>query len=148
MVRVRRQEAEGKRAAAAVSVYLGTMKTLCATLVAALFAVAVAGAQATKFNLTGNWTAEVQTDGGGGSPSFTFTQDGTTLTGKYKGQLGETDLTGTVTGTSVKFTMNIDAQGTALAITYQGEIESDSAMKGTVDLGGMGSGTFTAKRVK
>ena len=41
-----------------------------------------------------------------------------------------------------------DAQGTAMTVTYQGEIESNSAIKGTVDLGGLGTGTFTGKRVK
>ncbi len=57
-------------------------------------------------------------------------------------------MTGTVTGKTVRFSFSVDAQGTALNITYEGEIESDSAIKGKVDLGGLGSGTFTGKRVK
>jgi hypothetical protein len=31
-------------------------------------------------------------------------------------------------------------------MTYDGEIQSDDSVKGTVDFGGMGSGTFTGKR--
>ena len=106
---------------------------------------AVLSAQA-KFDLTGEWAFEVQTDQGSGSPTITLKQTGEKLAGKYKGQLGEADLTGTVTGKTVKFSFNVDAQGTALAITYEGEIESNTSVKGKVDLGGMASGTFTGKK--
>ena len=54
------------------------------------------GAQAT--NITGEWAFTVQTDQGGGTPTITFKQDGEKLTGKYVGQLGAADLTGTVKG--------------------------------------------------
>jgi hypothetical protein len=37
---------------------------------------------------------------------------------------------------------------TEIAVTYDGEIVSDDSLKGTVDFGGMGSGTFTGKRRK
>lgn len=101
-----------------------------------------------KFDLTGEWVFEVVTEAGGGSPSFVFKQTGEKLAGKYKGAFGEADLTGTVTGKTVKFSFNADAQGTAITVVYEGEIESNSAIKGKVDLGGVGSGTFTGKRVK
>ena len=101
-----------------------------------------------KFDLTGDWVVEVQTDAGSGSPTFTFKQDGEKLTGRYKGILGEADVTGTVTGVAVKFSFAGDAQGTAVTVTYEGEIESNSAIKGKVDLGGLASGTFSGKRVK
>ncbi len=78
--------------------------------------------------------------------SFVFKQTGEKLAGKYKGQLGEADLTGTVTGKTLKFSFSVDAQGTALTITYEGEIESNTSVKGKVDLGGMASGTFTGKK--
>jgi hypothetical protein len=77
-----------------------------------------------------------------------FKQAGDKLTGKYKGTFGEADVTGTVTGKTVRFSFTADAQGTAINITYEGEIDSDSAIKGKVDLGGLGSGTFTGKKVK
>lgn len=105
------------------------------------------GAQA-KIDISGDWVFDVQTDQGGGSPSFSFKQDGTKVTGKYKGAFGEADLTGTVTGKTLKFSFNADAQGTALTITYDGEIETNASIKGKVDLGGVGTGTFTGKRVK
>ena len=101
-----------------------------------------------KFDLTGEWVFDVVTDAGGGSPSFVFKQTGEKLTGRYKGAFGEADLTGTVTGKTMKFSFNADAQGTAITVVYEGEIESNSSIKGKVDLGGVGTGTFTGKRVK
>ncbi len=110
-------------------------------------AVTTISAQA-KIDISGDWVFDVQTDQGGGSPSFSFKQDGTKLTGRYKGLFGEADLTGTVTGKTMKFAFNADAEGTAVTITYEGEIESNASIKGKVDLGGVGAGTFTGKRVK
>ena len=124
------------------------MKTLSFVVVALALTFSARAASAQKFDLTGEWAVEVQTEAGSGSPTLIFKQDGDKLTGKYKGQLGEADVTGTVTGKTVRFSFSVDAQGTALNITYDGEIESNSAIKGKVDLGGLGSGTFTGKRVK
>jgi hypothetical protein len=121
------------------------MKTLIA-LATVLLLTATLSAQ--SFDLTGEWVFDVQTDGGSGQPTLIFQQDGDKLTGKYKGQLGEADLTGTVSGKTLKFSFSGNAQGTAFTVTYEGEIESNSAVKGTVDLAGMASGTFTGKRVK
>jgi hypothetical protein len=101
-----------------------------------------------KTDVSGEWAFDVQTDGGSGNPTFVFVQKGEQLTGKYKGTFGEADLTGTVTGKTIKFSFSADAQGTPLKIVYEGEIESNTAMKGKVDLGGLGSGTFTGKRTK
>ena len=101
-----------------------------------------------KIDITGEWVFDVQTEAGAGSPSFVFTQTGEKLTGKYKGIFGEADLTGTVTGKTMKFSFNADAQGTPVTVVYEGEIESNSSITGKVDLGGVGSGTFTGKRTK
>lgn len=103
---------------------------------------------AQKSDLTGQWAVDVQTDAGSGSPVFVLKQVDDKLTGTYKGTLGEANVTGTVTGKTFKITFNIDAQGTALAVVYDGEIDSSDAIKGRVDLGGLGSGTFTGKRSK
>jgi hypothetical protein len=120
---------------------------LVSALTFALFLANDVVAQA-KFDISGDWVFEVQTDQGTGSPTFAFKQTGEKLTGKYKGLFGEADLTGTVTGKTVKFSFSADAQGTQVTITYEGELESNSAIKGKVDLGGVGTGTFTGKRTK
>ena len=96
-------------------------------------------------NVTGEWAFTVQTDQGGGTPTITFKQDGEKLTGKYNGQLGSADLTGTVKGSAIHFTFTIDAQGQQAPVTYDGTVEKDT-MKGKLDIGGMVNGTFTATR--
>jgi len=117
-------------------------------LLAMLFALAMTvGAQGGKVDVTGKWAFAVQTDAGSGTPTVTFKQDGEKLTGHYSSQtLGEADLTGSVKGRDIKFSFSADAQGTALNVTYTGTIENKDALKGTVDLGGLAQGTFTAKR--
>jgi hypothetical protein len=100
-------------------------------------------AQAT--NVTGEWLFNVTTDQGGGTPTITFKQDGEKLTGKYAGQLGAADLTGTVKGNAIHFTFTIDAQGQAAPVTYDGTVEKNT-MKGKLDIGGMVTGTFTATK--
>ena len=124
------------------------------TLFSVIAALAVIGpgssiltAQA-KFDLTGEWVFDVQTDQGSGSPSFVFTQTGEKLAGKYKGTFGEADVTGTVTGKTFKLAFKTSAQGQEIAISYDGEIESNASVKGKMDIAGLGSGTFTGKRVK
>ena len=96
-------------------------------------------------NVTGEWTFTVQTDQGGGTPTMTFKQDGEKLTGKYVGQLGNADLTGTVKGDAIHFTFTIDAQGQQAPVTYDGTVEKNT-MKGKLDIAGMINGTFTATK--
>jgi hypothetical protein len=97
-------------------------------------------------NISGAWDFAVETGGGSGSPSFTFKQDGETLTGTYKGQFGEGPLTGTVKGDDVKFSLNLSAGGQSMTVVYTGKITGKDSMKGTVALGELGEGTWTGKK--
>ena len=126
------------------------MRSMCVRLAAAvafvvLFSASFLHAQA-KADVTGKWAFNVETAAGAGTPSMTFKQDGEKLTGHYSGQLGESDLTGTVKGSDISFTFTIDAQGTMIKATYTGTVEGKDALKGKVVLEGLGEGTFTAKR--
>ena len=106
---------------------------------------AVSGTAQAKIDVTGKWAFNVETSAGAGTPSMTFKQDGEKLTGHYTGQLGESDLTGTVKGADISFTFTIDAQGTMIKATYTGTADATS-MKGKLALEGLGEGTFTAKK--
>jgi len=117
--------------------------TTSAILVAA--AAAFAG-QASKVDVTGKWLFNVETSAGSGTPTITLKQDGDKLTGHYSGQLGEADLTGTVKGQDVSFKFTVDAQGNNLQCTYTGTVEGKDALKGKVNIAGLGDGTFTAKK--
>lgn len=96
-------------------------------------------------NVTGEWAFNVTTDQGGGTPVITFKQDGEKLTGKYAGQLGNADLTGTVKGNAIHFTFTLDVQGQQAPVTYDGTVEKNT-MSGKLDIGGMVTGTFTATK--
>jgi hypothetical protein len=130
------------------------MKTVIRTVVIltiALLASAQLGAagfhkeavQAT--DVTGVWVFTVATDQGSGTPTLTFKQDGEKLTGKYEGQLGNADLTGTVKGNAITFTFTVDVQGQQAPVTYKGTVEKNT-MKGSLDIAGMVNGTFTATK--
>ena len=124
------------------------MKTMYRFLVVVIVAIGMlASAQlvAQATNVTGEWLFNVTTDQGGGTPTITFKQDGEKLTGKYAGQLGNADLTGTVKGNAIHFTFNIDVQGQQAPVTYDGTVEKNT-MKGKLDIGGMVNGTFTATK--
>jgi hypothetical protein len=110
------------------------MKTL--VLFFALAALALAA------DISGKWSFEVVLDAGSGSPTFEFTQSGETLTGMYHGQFGEAKVTGTVKGDKVEFGFGGDAG----SVKYSGTIVDGKTMKGTVDYGETGKGTFTAKK--
>jgi len=117
-----------------------------AAAIAALAGASSARAQANA-DLTGKWIFEVQTDAGTGTPTVTFKQDGEKLTGHYSSQaLGEADLTGTVKGQNVNFTFTADLGGQAAPVTYAATIEGKDSMKGTIDIAGLATGTFTGKR--
>lgn len=98
-------------------------------------------------DLTGKWLFTVTTDGGSGTPTVTLTQKGDTLTGHYSSEvLGEAELKGTAKDGKFSFTLQANVQGNNVAVTYTGTIENKDSLKGSVDLGGMATGTFTAKR--
>src|SRR5206468_9079928 len=129
------------------SCHWGTVMRVMFAIAIVLSSAATVSPQDSKIDVTGKWTFTVQTDAGSGTPTVTLKQDGEKLTGHYSSQnLGEADLTGSVKGQEIKFTFNVDAQGTSLTVTYTGTIENKDSMKGNVDLGGMAQGTFTAKR--
>lgn len=118
-------------------------KVSAVVFVIGLLASAQVLAQAT--NVTGDWNFNVTTDQGGGTPTITFKQEGEKLTGKYNGQLGAADLTGTVKGNAIHFTFSIDMQGQMAPVTYDGTVEK-TTMKGTLDIAGQVNGTFTATK--
>ena len=126
----------------------GTFKT--AATFALLFgssSVAFAQGDTTKVNLTGNWAFTVVYEGGQGSPTVRLAQKGDSLTGRYISQaFGELDIKGTVKGNEFSFSVTTSAGGDPFTMSFNGQAESKDTLKGSVDLGGNGSGSFTARR--
>ena len=100
---------------------------------------------APSVSAAGIWHLEIQTPQGTGTPTFTFKQDGESLSGQYKGLFGEAPVTGTLKGVAITFNVKVKAQDQDMTITYTGTIEGDT-MKGKVGFGDAGEGTFTGKR--
>ena len=105
----------------------------------------VAAVLAADANVAGEWDFQVETQAGTGTPHFSLKQDGSNVTGNYKGQLGEAPVTGTVKGNELTINFKVNAQGTDLAITYTGTVDG-SSIKGKVSLGELGEGSFTGKK--
>ena len=119
------------------------LKANALVIALALLVSAQVFAQAT--NVTGEWTFNVTTDQGGGTPTLVFKQEGEKLTGKYTGTLGAADLTGTVKGNAIHFTFTVDVQGQQAPVTYDGTVEKNT-MKGTLNIAGAINGTFTGTK--
>jgi hypothetical protein len=116
------------------------------TAVAAIPSVAIAAAPTA--DISGTWTTEFDSQVGKQTYTYTFTVTGGTLSGHSKSNFGESDLHGTVDGDKVTFVENLNYQGTALAITYTGQIVSADEIKFKRDVGGQGGEEFTAARQK
>ena len=97
-------------------------------------------------DVSGTWNFTVETDQGSGNPTFVLKQDGEKLTGTYTGLFGKADVTGAVKGDSIEIRFSVDAGGQSIAVVYTGTIESATRMKGKVQFGELGSGTWTAKK--
>ena len=97
-------------------------------------------------DVSGTWEFSVDTAAGSGSPSFVFKQDGEKLTGTYTGLFGKADLNGTVKGDQIDFKFDFSYSGQTGVAHYTGTIESAKKMKGKVEIGDMGEGTWTATK--
>jgi hypothetical protein len=102
-----------------------------------------AAAKAT--DVSGTWELNVESPMGSRASDAIFTQTGETLGGKMVSPRGETPLTGTISGETVKWGINGNVQGQNLQIDYTGTVTGDT-MSGTVVFGSFGDGKFTGKR--
>ena len=100
----------------------------------------------TSVDLTGTWQVEVEVMGGTGNPVWTLEQKCVKLTGTYEGLLGKRPMTGSVEGGKIQLEFEADYEGNKFKVAYSGAIGSPNEMKGKVQLGDMGEGTWTAKR--
>jgi hypothetical protein len=93
-------------------------------------------------DLTGKWEFKVETSAGSGTPRFDLVQKGEALSGHYAGALGEAELTGTVKGEDVEIRFDVGGN----TVIYKGKALKDGTLKGTVDIAGQATGTWTGHR--
>ena len=103
-------------------------------------------AAAKVMDVSGTWELNVESPMGSRASDAIFTQTGETLGGKMVSPRGETPLTGTVSGETVTFGINVNVQGQDLQIDYTGTVTGPDTMSGTVVFGSFGDGKFTGKR--
>ncbi len=127
------------------AIRIGTM--LATALVIALVGAVEASAQ---MSLSGAWTFTVDLDGSITYPAVTLMQDGMTLTGHYSSEgLGENDITGTVSEMKITIMFSADpGVGQVIDVVYTGTIDEEGMISGTLDLGGLAEGTFTAVKTE
>lgn len=97
-------------------------------------------------DLTGEWVLTVESPNGTGTREVEFEQDGNELGGTIASTMASGELTGTVDGTSVRFTAVVAMDTGDFEIVYRATIADGALVDGTVDFGTYGSGTFTGRR--
>ena len=114
-------------------------------IVAALVALASALAVA-QTDVSGTWTITMDAGQGANDAPLVLEQDGDTLTGMFGDADAGAPVEGTVSGSEISMTTEIDApQVGAMTLTFTGTIEGDG-MKGSVDFGGFMQGTWSAAK--
>jgi len=99
-------------------------------------------------DVSGTWTAAIDTQIGIQNYTYTFKVDGEKLTGRAKSQYGDTELTeGVVKGDDISFVENLSFEGMPLKITYKGKISGDE-IKFTRNVADLADEPFVAKRSK
>jgi hypothetical protein len=100
-------------------------------------------------NISGTWTASIDTQIGKQDYTYTFVVKGSQLTGRAKSANGDTEITeGKVDGSKVSFVENLDYQGMPLRIAYTGTVTSPDSIDFTRDVAGQAMEKLTAKRSK
>jgi hypothetical protein len=97
-----------------------------------------------KVDLSGTWAIEIEIGGQTGAPEFMLKQEGDKLSGTYKGQFGEAEVTGKVKGKDVEFSFALEGS----KVVYTGTIEEADVMKGKADYAGQAEGMWSGKRKK
>ena len=97
-------------------------------------------------DMSGKWALTVQTPQGTGNPSLELVESNGQISGTYTGQMGSMPVTGTVENNAFKISYNVEAQGMALTIEYNGTLTDDNTIEGKMKLGEFGEGDFTGKK--
>jgi hypothetical protein len=107
---------------------------------------ASADAKASATDVAGTWAFTVDLGSITASPTVVLKQDGQKLTGTYTSpQYGQFPLQGTVKGDDVQFDFTMTIEGNALDVHFKGTADKEG-LKGSVNYGGLGEGTFIGKK--
>ena len=111
--------------------------------IALLAVCCAAGLAIAQADVSGGWSFTTENPQGTNTRSMELEQDGNTLTGTTTGDNGATaSVSGTISGNKVELTYDVPA---GITVTMTGTVDSTS-MRGSVNYGGQGEGSFTARK--
>jgi hypothetical protein len=110
---------------------------------------AAATAQRMFADVSGKWSFTAETPQGASTSLLTAKQTGDSLSGTLDiEQMGSRPVAGVVKGDTVRFWFSVDIGGQMLDIRGQGLLTDADNMAGQLELAGMGTFPFTAKKQK
>jgi hypothetical protein len=117
-------------------------------LALAVLFVTLGAVTALAADVTGKWSATVETPRGTQNISFDFKANGAALTGKVTTPRGESDIQdGKIDGDNLSFTQVVNFNGNEMKISYTGKFDGDN-IKFTRTVGDRPAVEFTASREK
>ena len=124
------------------------MRALGIVMAAVAFLVSAPADRAAQTDLSGTWDLTVMTDQGDEKLTLDIVQDGQDLTATgFRSEFGVIEMKGTLDGATVRFTFELDLEGTPLEIVFLGTL-ADGSISGTAYFGGMGQSNWVAKRAE
>jgi hypothetical protein len=105
---------------------------------------ATAAAPLAQASVAGEWVLTINGPQGTGDTHASFKQSGEKVTGTFSSQLGETNVEGTMTGSTLSLAFSVVTQNGPIDIRMTAEV-SGAEMKGSIDYG-MGTADFTGKK--
>ena len=104
----------------------------------------------TASSVSGSWALSTDVQGNTSTPNCTFKQDAEKITGTCDGPNNtQSEVSGEVADAKVTFRYTVEWEGSPLTLVYTGTLDTDTTMKGTLEVQPMGvAGEFTAKKTK
>lgn len=99
-------------------------------------------------DVTGRWNVQVEAPGQTMASALVLQQQGDSVTGRFQSEVGETPVWGEMRGDTLVFGMNLNMQGQTLEIWGRGVLRGEDEMRGNLDISGMGTIPFTARRAR
>jgi hypothetical protein len=110
-----------------------------------LLLAAAGWAAAADTSLAGSWALKIVSPQGTRTPGMILTQDGSKLSGTYKGMRGDAPIAGTITGNDFDLTVEVKTKEASLVIQYKGVVTGNT-LAGKVIMGRLGEANFTGAR--
>lgn len=114
------------------------------TALALIGLVSAAGVARAQQSVAGDWTLTINGPQGSIDTDATFEQSGDKVTGTMSSPMGETSVSGTLSGSTLSIAFNVVTPNGPIDVKMTAEVTGDE-MKGTLDFG-MGTADFTGRK--